>query len=146
MSKKESIEDLLKIVLADTYSLYLQTQNFHWNLAGEDFYEFHKLFESQYEEYAEAIDELAENIRMIGAQAPGTFAAFSEISHLQQVDSASDIKTMIDILLSQSDLLVKNLHKLEKSSGASGMVTIQDLAVERLRAHAKHMWMLKSSK
>jgi starvation-inducible DNA-binding protein len=139
MSKKNNVTDALKKVLAETYSLYLQTQNFHWNVTGGNFYQLHK-----YTEYAEAIDQIAEDIRTLGEEVPGTFTEFTELSSFELKKSAKNETEMLTILLKQTEQLIKSLTELEEVADEVDLITIEDLAVERLRAHKIHAWMLTS--
>lgn len=105
------IKDLCHVV-ADTYILYLKTQNFHWNVTGPLFFMLHAAFEKQYEELAEAVDVLAERIRALNCQAPGTFAQFKQIAGIKENDSIPDAQGMIKELLSDHEHLVAELQTM----------------------------------
>lgn len=145
MSKPNSaVVEQLKTVLATSYALYLQTQNFHWNVRGMHFHSLHELFQSQYEEYAEAVDVIAEHIRTLGEFAPGTFADFSSMSQLDQTPGDIDSQAMVETLVSQTEHLIGLLNQTAQMAGDESDLETEDLMIERLRAHQKHLWMLKS--
>lgn len=145
MTKLSTVIAGLKQTLAETYTLYLQTQNFHWNLTGKEFYPLHQLFEEQYSEYAEAIDLIAETLRTLDVKAPGTFAEFSQLSQIEMQADAKDSQTMLEILIAANKQLIQTLTELEKAADQADDLVVEDLAVERLRAHTKVVWMLESS-
>ena len=93
---RHKIADGLKHLLADTYTLYLQTHNFHWNVTGPQFRELHLMFEEHYTEMATAVDELAERIRTLGVQAPGTYKSFARLSHIEEVEGVPKAAEMVE--------------------------------------------------
>src|SRR4051812_17258979 len=109
MNKK--IENLQKL-LATSYSLYLKTQNYHWNVDGKDFYSLHKLFEEQYKDLFNAVDTIAERIRALGAKAYGSFTKFSKISVVKDGDENSSAKDMITDLLADQKKVIEILNDL----------------------------------
>ncbi|NDF12304.1 MAG: DNA starvation/stationary phase protection protein [Proteobacteria bacterium] len=145
-SNKTTVEHL-KSVLANTYVLYLKTQNYHWNVTGGNFAALHELFNQQYTEMAAAIDEIAERIRALGSFAPGSFAEFSEfavISEASAKDKAGANK-MVKNLRDDNHTLVGILEKALKAAQAEGDEATVDLFIGRTAAHQKHAWMLDSS-
>ncbi len=135
----------LEIVLADTYALYLKTQNYHWHVKGPQFKSLHELFEMQYQELAEAVDQVAERILIMGHKAPATFNAFNQLKTIKDGDSSLDANHMVSELAQDHNLLVKDLNKaikLAQEEGDEGSVT---LLSERIAAHEKAHWMLSSS-
>lgn len=136
--------DKLEILLASTYALYLKTQNFHWNVQGQSFAMLHELFGEQYEELAEAIDEIAERIRMLGAKAPGSFEEYSKLSILKSATKSNDSKSMITELLADHSSIIKllrdSISKIEKGDDQGTL----DFCVGRLQAHEKAAWFLQS--
>src|SRR6056297_1933959 len=104
---RESIAEGLKRLLADSYTLYLQTHNFHWNVMGPQFRELHLMFEEHYTELATAVDEIAERIRTLGVVAPGTYKAFAELSSIEEVDGVPAASEMIRILTHGHEQVVK---------------------------------------
>jgi starvation-inducible DNA-binding protein len=139
--ERKSVAEILNLILANTYLLYLKTQNFHWNVTGELFYSLHLLFEKQYEELADAADEIAERIRALGFPAPGSFAEFSKIATIKE-GKTHEAKEMIKELLHDHELMASLLRQdIDKISDD---ITI-DLMIRRTDAHEKTGWMLRSS-
>lgn len=145
MSKKNIVE-ALKLVLADSYALYLKTQNFHWNVTGPNFKSLHELFGGQYDELSGAIDELAERIRALGEFAPGSFRDFSELASIadagKKVPSATE---MLKQLVKDQDVLLATIGKALKISQKAGDEATADMLIGRLEVHDKNKWMLQSS-
>lgn len=142
----QKVADLLSHFLADTYVLYLKTQNFHWNVTGSLFYSLHKLFEDQYRELAAAIDEIAERIRSIGSMAPASFAQFLQLASLKEekgIEQSSE--DMIRKLLKDHELLAQSAADMIPKAQHAKDEGTADLLIQRLKAHEKMAWMLKSS-
>jgi starvation-inducible DNA-binding protein len=135
---------LLAVLLADTYLLYVKTQNFHWNVIDSRFYSLHQLFQKQYEELAEAIDEIAERIRMLGKQAPGSMQQFQELSNLQETTASHSGDEMMRKLANDHAVIIEFLNTSIATSQELGDEGSADLMIQRLRAHDKQHWMLKS--
>ena len=104
---REVIAQGLKCLLADSYTLYLQTHNFHWNVTGPQFRELHLMFEEHYTELATAVDDIAERIRTLGVAAPGTYKEFAKLSSIQEVDGVPIGTEMVKILLNGHEAVVK---------------------------------------
>lgn len=144
MSKNNFIAHL-KIVLADSYALYLKTQNYHWNVEGQDFYSLHLLFESQYKELATAIDLIAELIRSYGDKVAANFMQFNNATCITPANENSKAKDMLKELAEDNVKIQNNLQvTLEAAQDAKDEVCV-DAMIERLTAHRKAAWMLKSS-
>lgn len=139
------VVDGLRKVFADTYSLYLKTQNYHWNVTGHHFVSLHAMFESQYEELAEAIDEIAERLRILGVPAPGTFEEILTLTSIKSgaADQPAD-RMLSDLFESHSILIHAIAGVIQKAGDASDEGTV-GLLSERLTSHEKAAWMLKSS-
>ncbi len=144
-SQASKIADELTHFLADTYILYLKTQNFHWNVKGPHFYSLHKMFEAQYLELATAIDEIAEQIRALGSYTPASFSQFTNLSSLKEATSAISAENMIQELLKDHETMVSHstiiITKAQKAQDES----TADILIQRQKAHEKTAWMLKSS-
>lgn len=141
---QDNLTQALKIVLADTYSLYLKTHNYHWNVQGGKFLALHNFFEESYTELAEAVDEIAETIRQLGQKAPGSFSAFTQLTTLQEGDENKSAKDMAQELAEDQGHLMSSIEKaLEVAKENNDEVTIGVL-VERLTVHRKTKWMLDS--
>ncbi|WP_392537876.1 Dps family protein [Legionella sp. 227] len=135
----------LEVVLADTYALYLKTQNYHWHVKGVHFKSLHELFEMQYKELAEAVDAIAERILIMGHKAPATFTALNQLKTIKDGDSSFDANRMVSDLAQDHGTLVKDLNttiKLAQEHGDEGTVA---LLSERIAAHEKARWMLNAS-
>ncbi len=135
----------LEVVLADTYALYLKTQNYHWHVKGMQFKSLHELFEMQYKALAEAVDEIAERILIMGHKAPATFTALNQLKTIKDGDSNVDANHMVSELAQDHGILVKDLNtavKLAQEHGDEGTIA---LLSERIAAHEKARWMLNAS-
>lgn len=139
------IEGLTK-VLANSYVLQLKKQNYHWNVKGLEFFSLHKLFEEQYDEQFEAIDEIAERIRTLGAVTIGSFKEYLEIAEIQEEKSGTvDSKTMLANLVQSEGKLLRIIEETRKlAEEAEDEVTV-DLMISRTEQHQKNKWMLESS-
>ncbi|WP_144391829.1 Dps family protein [Pleionea sediminis] len=139
------VADSIKKLLADSYTLYLQTHNFHWNVTGPQFRELHLMFEEHYTELAEAVDEIAERIRTLGVAAPGTYKAFSDLSSIKEVDGVPNAEEMVAILTESHEQVVKtcrdSLKVAQEADDESSIALISD----RMRVHEKTAWMLRAS-
>ena len=131
--------------LANTYLLQLKTQYYHWNVTGEHFAALHLLFETQYNELAAAVDELAERIRALGATTPGTFHEFAELASLQEDKSLpSNWQTMVSNLVAAHEAITRLARERIKVAQRAGDEGTADLFIRRLQAHEKAAWMLRS--
>ena len=134
----------LKKLLANSYFLYLKTQNFHWNIQGEDFFEFHELFESHYNELAGAIDTIAEAIRVFQERAPGSFKEFSELTDLEETPHDLASHDMMAMLLHDHEVLVNCCASVAKHCQEAGDFGTLMIVSDRLKSHQKILWMLRS--
>jgi len=139
-----SIAEGLKHLLADSYTLYLQTHNFHWNVTGPQFRELHLMFEEHYTELAVAVDDIAERIRTLDVPAPGTYKEFAALSAIKEVDGVPTGKEMVDILTSSHEQVVKSCRKVVELAQAGGDESTLALASDRMRIHEKTAWMLRA--
>lgn len=136
----------LRKVLADTYMLYLKTQNFHWNVEGRDFFYLHKAFQEQYEELTEAIDELAERLRALGEYAPGGMEVYSTLSTIADAPTPPPIAyDMLVLLAADHTAIIETIQKAIDVADDEGDSGTEDMLVARLQAHQKMLWMLKAS-
>jgi starvation-inducible DNA-binding protein len=143
--KAEAVVSALCEVLASTYTLYLKTQNFHWNVVGPWFSQLHPFFEGQYKALAEAIDELAERIRALGYVAPGSFSTFARLSHIDEAPDASPRdEEMISLLLDDHNKLSDLAHRLVKIAQDNNDEITADMMIGRASEHQKTAWMLRS--
>lgn len=142
---RESLIAGMMQVLAESYVLYLQTQQFHWNVVGVHFGPLHTMFEEQYTELASAIDAIAEHIRALGAVTPGSFDEFAQLSTLQSVvsdDAPTHDLEMVQLLFEYHTQLLQTLEKVMKIAQEVDDEVSVDLMVERQRVHSKARWML----
>ena len=136
--------DILSNILADTYFLFLKTQDCNWNVRGALFRELHLLFEEQYKELFEAIDEIAERIRALGEATPGTFREFSERTEIKERKGHSSAQDMLRDMSVSTQILISRLRDcLRKVDVTDDMVT-HDLLIRRLAVHEKNLWILQS--
>lgn len=138
------ITKTLQVVLANTYVLYVKTQNFHWNVVDPNFLPLHKMFEEQYEELAEAADLIAERIRYFGVKAPGSLKDFLNLTTLKESEGKLSGLKMIKELLNDHEALAAQLIEAIKEAQKNGDEATADIYIERLRAHNKTAWILKS--
>jgi len=143
MSEKDVIVALSRL-LADSYTLYLKTHNYHWNVTGPMFNTLHTMFETEYTELALAVDEIAERIRAIGARAPGSYREFSELSSVQEDSNTTDAKQMIANLVADQKVVVESARRVIEAAEAVGDQASADLGVRRIEVHEKNAWMLRS--
>lgn len=141
---RKTAADALGKVLASTYLLYTKTQGFHWNVAGPLFPQLHAQFGEQYDALAEAIDEIAERIRALGHLAPGSFAQFKKLSALEEQTGAPKAEKMIAELLADHETLIRLARETKDIVEGVGDSESGDLMVERMQAHGKTAWMLRS--
>lgn len=141
---REKIADALKHLLADSYTLYLQTHNFHWNVTGPQFRELHLMFEEHYNELALAVDDIAERIRTLGVAAPGTYQAFAELSAISEVAGVPSAEEMVSILTQSHEQVVKTCREALKPAQEADDESSVALISDRMRIHEKTAWMLRS--
>ena len=139
------VADTLKQALADSYALYLKTQNYHWNVTGPQFKSLHEMFEEQYTDLAAAIDEIAERIRTLGETAPGTWKAYQALTSIEDGDETVDAQTMVKQLVADQATLGKTFKAVVDASEKAGDEVSVDLAIGRITVHEKNAWMLRSS-
>lgn len=132
----------LSVLLADSYGLYLKTQNYHWNVTGPMFQSLHTLFQTQYEELTLIIDEIAERIRALGAKAPGSYSAFARLGNVKEENGNPSAAEMIENLAADQNLLIATAQALLEAAQAAGDEATADLAIGRITLHEKNRWML----
>lgn len=132
-------------LLADTYALYLKTQYHHWNIVGSNFFMLHKMLEEQYEHLAEAVDEIAERIRALGAIAPGSFEEFNKLTAIKSAKESSDWVQSIESLYTDHLYLVSSLQQYIRHAETAQDDVSMDLMIQRSAYHQKTAWMLEST-
>ncbi|MDA8349416.1 MAG: DNA starvation/stationary phase protection protein [Pseudomonadota bacterium] len=141
---RKAIADGLARVMADTYSLYLKTHNYHWNVTGPMFQTLHLMFEQQYNELWTAVDLIAERIRALGHFAPGTYKALGALSSIAEDESIPAAKDMIKNLVKGHEQVATTARKLFPIADAANDQPTADLVTQRLEVHEKTAWMLRS--
>jgi starvation-inducible DNA-binding protein len=135
----------LSILMADTYALYLKTQNYHWHVRGPQFRALHELFDTQYHELADAVDEIAERMLALGYHAPASFKAFEALKTITDGDSNANANQMLKDLATDHGALIRDLNQsialaqAEKDEGTAALLS------DRIAAHEKARWMLNAS-
>ncbi len=140
----QKISKQLSQFLANTYVLYLKTQNFHWNVEDPRFFFLHKMLEEQYEELAEAVDLIAERIRSIGHRSPGSMQEFLKLATIKESLEELTANQMIEELLQDHESIAAHMRSLVEEFTKLGDQGSGDVLVERVRAHEKTAWMLRS--
>lgn len=138
------VAEALGTLLATTYTLYLKTHNYHWNVTGPMFTTLHTLFETQYTELATAVDEIAERIRALGEFAPGSYAAFGLLTSVKEETGHPDANAMIRNLLADQDAVAAVARRVIDAGESARDQGSTDLATRRLEVHEKNAWMLRS--
>lgn len=134
----------LRVLLANTYTLYLKTQNFHWNVTGPNFIMLHEFFEGQYKALGDAIDEIAERIRILNTYSPGSFEEFMTLKTLSEAKPGMNATAMINELIKDHSEIHRTINLLLDQAGTDHDEVTQDLLIERLEFHEKTIWMLKA--
>jgi len=134
----------LSRLLADSYTLYLQTHNFHWNVTGPMFQTLHVMFETQYTELALAVDLIAERIRSLGYPAPGSYAEFIKLTSIKDAPGAPKADRMIKLLVEGQEAVVRTARSIFPLVEKAGDEATADLLTQRIQLHEKTAWMLRS--
>lgn len=143
-SNRAKISDNLSHLLADTYTLYLMTHSFHWNVTGPMFSTLHAMFMTQYTELWNSLDTIAERIRALGHYAPGTYAQFAKLSSIAEPDSVPEATEMIRLLVKGNEAVAKTARATFESADEANDQPTADLITQRLDVHEKAAWMLRS--
>lgn len=141
---REQIANALAHLLADTYTLYLKTHNFHWNVTGPMFQTLHTMFEGQYNDLALAVDEIAERIRTLGFPAPGTYKAFAKLSSIKEDDGVPAATDMIRQLVEAHETCARTAREAFPTCDKASDEPTADLLTQRMQDHEKTAWMLRS--
>ncbi len=136
--------DELKKVHADAFTFYLKTHFYHWNVEGPNFPQYHDFFQNLYQEVFASVDSLAELIRTLDSYAPGTLTRLKELTSIEETDDVPDAKTMMTRLLQENNILRASLLTAYRTAESTGEVGISNFLQDRIQAHEKHAWMLRS--
>ena len=142
-ARKEIVEGLSRL-LADSYTLYLKTHNYHWNVKGPMFQTLHTMFETQYTELAIAVDDVAERIRSLGERAPGSYIEFSKLTSIQEDTDPPSAKQMIANLVTSHETLIRTARGVFPAADEAHDEATADLLTQRIQLHEKTAWMLRS--
>ena len=142
----DNLRKTLKISFASAFSFYLKAANFHWNVEGPDFYQYHKLFEDIYTDTYNSIDPLAEHCRTIGTYAPASLSRITELSAINDVTEVLTASSMIEMLLLDNDNLITCLNESFKEAQTHNMQGLMNFLADRIDQHQKWSWFLRSSK
>lgn len=143
-TKRKSIADGLSRLLADSYTLYLKTHNYHWNVTGPMFQTLHLMFETQYTELALAVDVIAERIRSLGEKAPGSYIEFSKLSTIKEAVGDVAARDMISDLVKAHESVIKTSRSIFPVAESANDEATADLLTQRIQLHEKTAWMLRS--
>jgi starvation-inducible DNA-binding protein len=141
---RKQIAHGLSRLLADTYTLYLKTHNFHWNVTGPHFQTLHLMFEGQYNELSQAVDAIAERIRALGFPAPGSYREFAELSSIKEESGPLSAERMIELLVEGQEAVIRTARSMFDVVENAHDEPTADLLTQRLQTHEKTAWMLRS--
>lgn len=141
---RKAIATGLSKFLADTYTLYLKTHNFHWNVTGPMFNELHLMFEGQYNELWTATDAIAERIRSLGHHAPGTYREFAKLTSIEEAEGVPTAEEMISHLVQGHEAVVRTARKVFPTAEKADDQATCDLLTQRMQIHEKTAWMLRA--
>jgi starvation-inducible DNA-binding protein len=141
---RETIAAGLSRLLADSYTLYLKTHNYHWNVTGPQFNTLHQMFETQYTELAIAVDDIAERIRALGIKAPGSYQEFSQLTAVEEGTGEESAEDMIRQLAIGQETVVRTAREAFPAASDANDEPTADLLTQRMQLHEKNAWMLRS--
>ena len=141
---RKNISEGLSRLLADSYTLYLKTHNFHWNVTGPLFNTLHVMFEQQYTELANAVDEIAERIRALGFPAPGSYAQFGDLTNITEETGVPSAQEMIAQLAKDQEIVARTAREVFPVADEAHDEPTADLLTQRMQVHEKTAWMLRS--
>ncbi|KJV36323.1 Dps family protein [Luteibacter yeojuensis] len=141
---REAVAKQLSKLLADTYSLYLKTHSFHWNITGPQFNSLHNMFEVQYNELWTAADEIAERIRILDVFAPGSYSQFGKLTSIKEESGVPEWKNMVAQLVEGHEIAAATSREVIKVADEAGDEGSADMVTGRLKEHEKTAWMLRS--
>jgi starvation-inducible DNA-binding protein len=141
----DQLQQLAKIAFASTYSFALKAQNFHWNVEGSDFFEYHALFEQIYNEVYGVVDDFAENIRKLKTYTPASLSRFNMLTQVKDETEIIPLEAMVQELLQDNERMILILKKTYDAAESAGKHGFSNFLAERMDAHEKHSWMLRAS-
>ena len=141
---REKIAAGLGRLLADSYTLYLKTHNYHWNVEGPQFNTLHQMFEEHYTELATAVDEIAERIRALGVKAPGSYTEFGKLASVTEATGEESAEDMIRELVIGQETVARTAREAVTAAADASDEPTADLLTQRMQIHEKNAWMLRS--
>lgn len=144
-TERADVAQELTKVLADSFAVYLKTHGYHWNVRGPEFFSFHNLLEQQYRDVWAALDEIAERIRALGVLAPQSFSGFGNLTSIKDGDPEKEAIPMLKELMQDHETLIATVRNAFQAADAAGDEASADLMTQRLAAHEKFAWMLRST-
>lgn len=144
-TERAAVAEELTRVLADSFAVYLKTHGYHWNVRGPEFFSFHNLLEQQYRDIWAALDEIAERIRALGVLAPQSYSAFGNLTAIKHGDPEKEATAMLKELMQDHETLIATARRAFEAADAAGDEASADLMTQRLAAHEKFAWMLRST-
>ena len=144
-TERGDVAQQLTRVLADAYAVYLKTHGYHWNVRGPEFFSFHNLLEQQYTDMWNALDDIAERIRALGVLAPQSYPAFGNLTSIKDGDPEKEATAMLKELMQDHETLIATARKALDVASDAGDEASADLMTQRLAAHEKFAWMLRST-
>jgi len=141
---RQRIASGLSKLLADSYTLYLKTHNYHWNVEGPQFNTLHLMFEGHYTELATAVDEIAERIRALGVKAPGSYSEFNAITSIEEASGEESAEEMIRQLVIGQETVARTAREASEAAADASDEPTADLLAQRMQIHEKNAWMLRS--
>lgn len=144
LEQRKNIAEQLSRLLADSYTLYLKTHNYHWNVTGEQFNTLHAMFETQYTELAAAVDEVAERIRALGMPAPGSYREFAGLTAIEEASGNETAATMLRELVVGQETVARTAREAFPAADDANDQPTADLLTQRMQIHEKNAWMLRS--
>ena len=144
-TERNDVAEALTKVLADSFAVYLKTHGYHWNVRGPEFFSFHNLLEQQYTDMWNALDDIAERIRALGVLAPQSYPAFGNLTSIKDGDPEKEATAMLKELMQDHETLIATARKALDVASDAGDEASADLMTQRLAAHEKFAWMLRST-
>ena len=141
---REQLVEQMKVVLADTFAFYLKAHQFHWNVEGADFPQYHEFLENLYTEVYGSVDKIAEEIRALGEYAPGSFTRFRELSSIRDNTGAPNATEMFNELLGDNSIVLNSLMTAYRLAEEYNEIGLSNFVQDRYDAHKKHNWMISS--
>lgn len=142
---RKEIAQQLSALLADTYTLYVKTHGYHWNVSGPMFRSLHLMFEEQYTELQEAVDVIAERILALGHPAPGSYGEFASLATVKDEEGVPEAMEMVRRLVDAHEATIRTARALVETAESAGDVATADLATQRIDIHEKTAWMLRAT-